>query len=44
VGVLTFFAVLPIFLGTVLDKGKASRRAGWIKFDDLVDGDADLMD
>ena len=39
----TFFAVLPIFLGTILDKSAANRRAGGVQFDDSIDGNANLI-
>ena len=42
-GVLAFFAMAPVFLGTVLDKNAADRRTGRVEFDDLVDGNADLI-
>ena len=40
---LAFFAVSPVFLCTVLDKGASDRRAGGVKCVDLGKRDSDLI-
>jgi hypothetical protein len=41
--VLAFFAMAPVFFGTVLDKNAADRRTGRAELYDSIDGNADIV-